>query len=89
VIFGSQVFIDRIKTDYLKKEDQADIPVLKNIVNNSDLGDAVKTASEILKLELHRLRSSRRIAKSDMIRRDMLLFHLWQSGHFSNSEIGS
>ncbi len=89
VIFGSQVFIDRIKTDYLKKEDQADIPVLKNIVNNTDLGEAVKTASEILKLDLHRLRSSRRIAKSDMIRRDMLLFHLWQSGRFSNSEIGS
>ena len=88
VIFGSQVFIDQIKADYLNKEDQSDIPVLKNIVNNTDLGVVIKTASGILKIDFSKLRNSRRIAKSDMIHRDMLLYHLWQSGRFNNSEIG-
>jgi hypothetical protein len=34
-------------------------------------------------------KNTRRISKSDMINRDILLYHLWQSGRFSNSEIGS
>ncbi len=89
VIFGSQVFVDRIKQDHLSKEDQADIPVLKNIVDDMDLSEVIKTASAILKIDIQRLKNSRRISKSDMINRDMLIYHMWQSGRFSNSEIGS
>ena len=37
---------------------------------------------------IERLKSSRRISGTDLIDRDMLLYHMWQSGHFSNSEIG-
>lgn len=89
VIFGSQVFLDRIKKDYLSGEGQTDIPVLKNIVYHTDLSEVIKTASAILKIDIRRLRNSRRIAKSDMINRDMLLYRMWQIGRFSNSEIGS
>lgn len=91
VIFGSQAFFDRIKKDYLSREDQADIPVLKKIVDDTDpdLSEVIKTASVILKIDIRRLKKSRRISKSDMINRDMLLYHTWQSGRFSNSEIGS
>ena len=90
VIFGSQAFLDRIKKDYLSKEDQADIPALNNIVNDTDLNEVIKAASAILKIDIRRLKSCRRISKSDMIiNRDMLLYHMWQSGRFSNSEIGS
>ena len=89
VIFGSKVFIDRIKTDYLSREGQADIPVLNNIVEDADLVEVIKTTSAILKIDIQRVRSSRRISKSDMIHRDMLLYYLWQCGRYSNSEIGS
>ena len=89
VSFGSQAFLDQIKKDYLSKEDQADIPALNNIVNDTDLNEVIKVASAILKIDIRRLKNSRRISKSDMINRDMLLYHMWQSGRFSNSEIGS
>jgi len=36
-----------------------------------------------------RLKQSCRIVKSDMFNRDMLVYALWQSGRFSNAEIGS
>jgi REP element-mobilizing transposase RayT len=88
VIFGSQTFIDRIKTNYLDGEDPSNIPVSKNIVNDTDISEVIKTASAELKIDVLKLRGSRRIAKSDMIQRDMLLYHLWQSGQFSNSDIG-
>jgi hypothetical protein len=91
VIFGSQAFFDRIKKDYLSIEDQADQPVLKKIVDDTDpdLSEVIKTASAILKIDIRRLKNSRRVSKSDMINRDMLLYHMWQSGRFRNSEIGS
>jgi REP element-mobilizing transposase RayT len=88
VIFGSQTFIDRIKTTYLNEENSSDIPVSKNIVNDTDISEVIKTASAELKLDILKLKRSRRIPKSDMIQRDMLLYHLWQSGQFSNSDIG-
>ena len=89
VILGSQAFLDRIKKDYLSKEAQADIPVLNDIANDTDLNEVIKAASAILKIDIRRLKSCRRISKSDMINRDMLLYHMWQSGRFKNSEIGS
>lgn len=54
-----------------------------------DLGEIINSASEILNIDIQRLRSSRRISNADTISRDMLVYHMWQSGRFSNSEIGS
>ena len=42
-----------------------------------------------LNIDIQRLRHSRRILKSDLIKRDMLVYALWQSGRFSNAQIGS
>ncbi len=91
VIYGSRAFVDRIKKDYLSGEREADIPIQKRIVDDMgpDLSEVIKTASAILKIDIQGLRSSRRISKSDMINRDMLVYHMWQSGRFSNSEIGT
>ena len=68
---------------------QADIPALNDIANDTDLNEVIKAASTTLKIDIGRLKNSRRISKSDMINRDMLLYHMWQSGRFNNSEIGS
>ncbi len=89
LFIGSQVFVDRIKKDYLSGEPQADIPVHQKFVDDRDLGDIIDTASAVLKIDIQKLRSSRRISNADMSNRDMLIYHLWQSGRFSNSEIGS
>lgn len=89
VIFGSQDFVDRVKKDYLSGEYQADIPVKKKFVDDRDLGRIVKTAAAVMMIDIQKLRSSRRISKPDITDRDMLVYHLWQSGRFSNSEIGN
>jgi hypothetical protein len=41
-----------------------------------------------LKIDIQKWKSSRRISNADMTSRDMLVYHLWQIGRFSNSEIG-
>jgi len=89
IIFGSQAFVNRIKKDYLSGEPQADIPVYQRFADDRDLGDIIDAASAVLKIDIQKLRCSRRISNADMSSRDMLIYHLWQSGRFSNSEIGS
>jgi len=88
VIYGSKDFVDRIKKDYLSGERKSDIPVLTKIVDDVDISEIIKTASAILKIDNQNLKVSRRISKMEMINRDMLVYLLWQSGHFKNSEIG-
>ncbi len=89
IFFGSQAFVDRIKKDYLSGEPQADMPGHQKFFEDRDLGDIIDTASVILKIDIQKLRSSRRILNADIFSRDMLVYHLWQSGRFRNSEIGS
>jgi hypothetical protein len=89
IIFGSQAFVDRIKKEYLSGEPQTDVTERKKIVDDRDLGGIIKAASELLNIEIQRWKGSRRISKSDKFNRDMLVYYLWQSGRFSNSEIGS
>jgi len=89
IIFGSQAFVDRIKKEYLSGEPQTDVTERKKIVDDRDLGGIIKAASELLNIEIQRWKGSRRISKSGKFNRDMLVYYLWQSGRFSNSEIGS
>lgn len=87
-IYGSAAFVKQIKKDFLSGELQEDIPVQKKIVNNVNLDEIIETISFYFKIDIQRWKSSRRVSKSDMINRDILVYHLWKSGRFSNSEIG-
>jgi len=53
------------------------------------LGEIIETAPAHLKGDIQRWKSARRISKANTLKRDMLVYHLWRSGRFSNSEIGN
>jgi len=88
LFYGSQVFVNRIKNDYLKKEPQTDIPIQKKVANEIDASEIINKAAAIINCDLQKIKSSRRISNSDIVSRDMLVYFLWQAGRFSNSEIG-
>lgn len=89
IIYGSEGFVKQIKKKYLSDKPKMDIPVHNRIVNDIKFDEIVASASTVLNIDIQRLKQSRRIVKSDMINRDMLVYALWQSGRFSNSAIGS
>jgi len=88
LFFGSQAFVKRIKNDYLKDELQADIPNQKKLVDEIDPDEIIKNAAAIINCDLQKFKKSRRISNSDIASRDMFIYLLWQTGRFSNSEIG-
>ena len=89
MILGSQGFISRIKKNYLNDTATEDVPEQKKILNDVDLGELIESGARILKVDLQKLKNSRRVTKTEMINRDILVYYLWQRGQFSNSEIGS
>jgi hypothetical protein len=89
MVFGSQAFIDRLKKKYLDPEHLADAPDRQQFIGGRKLGEIIETAPAHLKGDIQRWKSARRISKADTLKRDMLVYHLWRSGRFSNSEIGN
>ena len=89
IFYGSKAFVDRIKRDYFSGERQTSVPDREKIIEDMDLGEIIEAASTLLNTDIRKWKNSRRISKSDMIDRDILVYHLWQSGRFSNSEIGN
>jgi REP element-mobilizing transposase RayT len=88
LFYGTQAFIDRIKDTYLADEANRDIPEQKKLLKEHKPDELLKHAAEIFGCDLLRLKRSRRITASDKTNRDMLIYLLWQTGRFTNSEIG-
>ena len=89
VVYGSKNFVDRIKKVYLSKDRTADNHDRNFSTEDLDLEDIIQSVSASLKIDIGKWKGSRRILKSDIIHRDMLVYYLWQSGRFNNSEIGN
>jgi REP element-mobilizing transposase RayT len=87
LFYGTQAFINRIKGIYLPDEANRDIPEQGKLLKESKPDELLKSAAEILGCELERIKSSRRVTDSDKTNRDILIYLLWQTGRFSNSEI--
>jgi REP element-mobilizing transposase RayT len=88
LFYGTQAFIDHIKGTYLADEANRDIPEQRMLLKERKPEELLKSAAEILGCDLGRLKKSRRITDSDKTNRDMLIYLLWQTGKFINSEIG-
>ena len=88
LIYGTQAFIDHIKEIHLKAEPIPDIPEQRKILNDRKPVELLRHPAEILGCDLRRLKRARRVRLSDKTNRDFLIYLLWQTGRFSNAEIG-
>ena len=89
LFYGTQAFIDRIKATYLTDETDSEIPGQGKLLKESKPDELLKKAAGILGCDLGRIKKSRRVTDSDKTDRDMLIYLLWQTGRFSNSDIAA
>ena len=71
------------------KEPDAELPQLKQIVKDKDPSDLLKKAAKILKCNIDKFQQSPRIHKENMQERDILLYFLWETGLYTNRQIGN
>lgn len=89
LIFGTKNFMDQIKSTHLLKEPDAELPQLSRIIKNKHPSDLFKKASKILKCNIDKFQQSPRILKENMQERDILLYFLWETGLYTNRQIGN
>jgi len=89
LFYGTQAFINRVKDVYLKTEEETpDIGFRIRHKFDVDPIDILQAAAEIINIDIQKLKEDRRVSATDKKTRDLLVYLLWQSGNFSNSEIG-
>ena len=89
LIYGSQNFVDQIKSNYLSDQPLDELPQLRKILKQTEPGMILRRAAEILDCNVESLRQSRRISVADKDNRDLLIFCLWETGVYTNREIGN
>jgi REP element-mobilizing transposase RayT len=88
-IYGSQKFVKKIKARYMTGKPDPAVPQQKSILKDDDPLAFVSKAAGILQCDLETTKSAPRVSQSDKIKRDILLYLLWQQGSFTNKQIGA
>ena len=89
IIYGTQNFIDQIKSRYLSNQPDPELPQINKLLKDEDPVRIVQRAAKIIDSDPSKYKQASRISESEKEKRDMLIFLLWETGRYTNSEIGS
>lgn len=89
LIYGTQNFIDRIKSDYLSNKPNTDIPQHNRLLRDEDPCALLNKAAAILNCKIADLKGCPRVAAADKDKRDIMIYLLWETGKYTNMRIGN
>ena len=88
LIYGSQNFVDKIKSNYLSDQSLDELPQLRRILKDQEPETILHKAAESLDCNVESFKQDRRISDIDKDNRDLLIYLLWETGMYTNREIG-
>lgn len=88
IVAGTMAFAKQIKKQFLLNTPHGEIPQQKLTRDDYDVPVLLETASKILGCDLEAFKKATRIGKLDKTSRDLLVYLLWETGAFTNKEIG-
>jgi REP element-mobilizing transposase RayT len=87
-ILGTEAFKEKMKKRHLPQMPHVEMPQQKKMFMDVDVEDLLSRSSGILGSDVKRLKSSTRLVGREALQRDMMIFLLWETGFFTNREIG-
>ncbi len=88
-IYGSEKFVNRIKERYIVSEPDPAIPQQKSVAKSTDPQQFLEKALVVLSFDLERMKKAARVSNDDKLHRDILIYWLWQQGHYTNTQIAN
>ena len=88
LIYGPKNFLNQIKSTYLSKEVDVELPQLTSMIRDKDPTGLLRKAARILDCDIDKFRESPRVSKRHMQDRDLLLYLIWETGLYTNRQIG-
>ena len=89
LICGTKNFFNLIKSTYLSRESDAELPQLRQIRNDSDPNDLLKQAASTLGCDIVISKQAPRITKKHIQVRDILLYFMWETGLYTKRQTGN
>lgn len=89
LIVGSSQFTKKIREKYMPSKPDAAMPQQSKLAATVDLKSFMTEAERKLKCDIKVFAKAGRVSGSDKIKRDMLLYFIWQAGHLKNEQIGN
>lgn len=87
IICGSKKFIKKIKDKYLSEPPDKELSQGTKLYCEIDSDKIINQAAKILGCHISEFKNSRRIKQSDKLKRDMLIYLLYQTGKLTNKQI--
>jgi putative transposase len=88
IAFGSSGFLKELKTRFLYEQKEVEFPQRNKLFRDVDLHTVCDEISRALEIDSTYLRPSRKISTDQRLRRDLVIYLLWESGRFTNGQIG-
>ncbi len=87
-VYGSQEFIDHVKDTYLSDRPHDELPQLNRMLREADPEILISKAAMLLNCDIDYFRESGRLSGEDRDKRDVIVYLLWETGRYSNQNIG-
>jgi putative transposase len=90
LFLGTLEFVDQIKSICLKDRPHSEIPQqIKLLKKSSSPEKLLRKPSQVLNCSIDKFRKSLRISEPEKLKRDLLIYLLWDNGLYNNQEIGA
>ena len=88
LIYGSDRFAEEIKNRFLHKHPDVDMPQQRSLYRTIAPKPLAAKLARVLKCNLGQIRRAPRVRADQKRDRDMIVYFMWNSGLFSNRQIG-
>jgi REP element-mobilizing transposase RayT len=88
LFLGTNSFADTLKKQFVKTTIKSDLPQQVKLVKAVNAEIMVEKLARALNCRVENFKKSLRISKADKMNRDLMLYLLWNSGIFTNQQIG-
>ncbi len=88
IVIGTVEFAKKIKNRFKPQEPHSEVPLQKTNVSELDIESMLNQAADLLGCDTENFKKSGRISQRDKMNRDLLLCLFWETGAFTNKEIG-
>jgi REP element-mobilizing transposase RayT len=88
LIYGSQSFVNTMKSIYLSGSHDKELPQLNKFLNEEDPTVLLAKCAAVLGCDLDEYKRAPRLSGTDKDNRDILMYMLWKTGNYKNEQIG-
>jgi hypothetical protein len=88
-IYGSQEFVDWLKSGFLPADPDIEIPQQRKIYKSIDPEEMADQIARTLDYDIGYFKDTGKISSSRRMERDLILYTLWQTGMFTNQQMAA